>query len=138
MEIAEVKNDGRGRHTTSHRQLVSLGNLGLLIDTPGIRAVGMSATNEGVRIAFEDVLELASDCRYRDCQHGEEPGCAVTHSVEDGTLSRERLDHFLDLVREVEYQRSRKVARDRSEERRNTRGRKAGKQMAMRAKGRQN
>jgi ribosome biogenesis GTPase / thiamine phosphate phosphatase len=92
--------DGRGRHTTSHRQLVRLPGGGLLLDTPGMRELQL-ADDEGLDEVFPEVEELSEGCRFRDCGHGAEPGCAVRQAVDSGELPAERLDHYLELEREA-------------------------------------
>lgn len=93
--------DAKGRHTTTARQLHPLPGGGALIDTPGIRAVGRWADEEAVAATFDDVEALAGGCRFGDCAHGGEPGCAVVAAVDDGTLDRARLDAWRPLRREA-------------------------------------
>jgi ribosome biogenesis GTPase len=88
--------DGRGRHVTSHRQLVRLPLGGLLIDTPGMRELAL-VDEAGLETAFEEVAALAAGGRFADCGHGDEPGCAVRAAVEAGALDPGRLDHFRKL-----------------------------------------
>jgi ribosome biogenesis GTPase / thiamine phosphate phosphatase len=92
--------DHKGRHTTTHRELFTLPQGGLLIDGPGVRELGLWGEEDGVEQAFEDVLALAAGCRFSDCGHQREPGCAVRAEVEAGRLSQERLHHFEKLQRE--------------------------------------
>lgn len=92
--------DNKGRHTTTHRELFLLPHGGLLIDGPGVRELGLWGEEEGVQQAFDDVLALAAGCRFSDCRHQREPGCAVRAEVEAGRLSQERLDNFEKLQRE--------------------------------------
>jgi ribosome biogenesis GTPase len=134
--VGEVRGDGRGRHTTTRRELVPVPGVGLLIDTPGIRAVGMTADAEGVERSFEDVVTLAEGCRFADCEHGSEPGCEVQAAVQAGDLDPGRLASYRRLLREVEHQAARRTAHDREDERRDTRGRRTAKRTVMRAKGR--
>ena len=94
--------DGRGQHTTTHRQLIVLPGGGLVIDTPGMRELELTGT-DGLDAAFSDIEELAAQCRYTDCRHTSEPGCAVKDAVEDGRLPRARLDHFRKLEREAQF-----------------------------------
>lgn len=93
--------DGRGRHTTTHRELVVLPGRGVLIDTPGLRAVGLVADDDAVAGAFADVEVLARACRFRDCGHVAEPGCAVLAAVADGELDEDRLARWRKLRREA-------------------------------------
>lgn len=93
------EDDARGRHTTTRRQLLRLAD-GLVIDTPGLRELGV-VDEDGVGVAFDDVEELAAGCRFRDCGHRSEPGCAVQEAVTEGTLPRERLDAYRKLRREA-------------------------------------
>ncbi len=86
--------DAKGRHTTTWRQLVDLPGGGALIDTPGVRSLGLWADTESVEAAFSDIAELAEDCRFRDCAHESEPGCAVRAAVEAGALPEERFAQY--------------------------------------------
>jgi len=95
--------DHRGRHTTTSRQLVPLPRGGVLIDTPGIRSISVWRGEEGLSAAFADVEEVATACRFRDCRHQSEPGCAVHAAVADGSLDAQRVASYLKLLREVEY-----------------------------------
>ncbi|HWQ80578.1 MAG TPA: ribosome small subunit-dependent GTPase A [Anaerovoracaceae bacterium] len=99
-EIRE--DDDRGRHTTTHRQLLVLPDGGIVIDTPGMRELQLDSANLGR--AFEDVEELAEQCRYRDCSHTSEPGCAVRKAVEEGALPEERLNSYRKLQKEIDYE----------------------------------
>lgn len=104
MRTAAVRaSDDRGRHTTTHRQLVRLPGGGLLIDNPGVREIQLWAEDvAGLGAAFDDIERLAEGCRFRDCGHDDEPGCAVRAAVEDGRLDPARLDHLHRLERELE------------------------------------
>ena len=94
--------DSRGRHTTTHRALIQLPSGGCIIDTPGMRELKLTGGEETVDAQFDDIVELASGCRFRDCRHRGEPGCAVEAAVEAGALARERLEHFHKLGEELE------------------------------------
>lgn len=94
--------DGRGRHTTVARELIQMPNGGLLIDTPGLRALGLTGSEEGISSTFPDIEQASRSCRFRDCTHGDEPGCAVTAAVESGTLPLERLASYHKLLREAQ------------------------------------
>ncbi|NBB14125.1 ribosome small subunit-dependent GTPase A [Caulobacter sp. SLTY] len=93
--------DDKGRHTTSHRELVRLAGGGLIIDTPGMREVGLIGEDEGVTAVFEDVEALVGQCRFSDCGHGGEPGCAVRAALESGELDPARWAHFQKLGLEL-------------------------------------
>ena len=83
--------DGRGRHTTTRRELLPLPGGALLLDTPGLREVGLWLSEEALVDLFPEISALAASCRFRDCTHGEEPGCAVRAAVERGELAADRL-----------------------------------------------
>jgi ribosome biogenesis GTPase / thiamine phosphate phosphatase len=93
--------DAKGRHTTTSRQLHQLPTGGVLIDSPGIREVGLFVDLDALAASFEDVEELAAGCRFRDCGHGNEPGCAVADAVASGALSRQRHDAWRAMRVEV-------------------------------------
>ncbi|GAA3128961.1 ribosome small subunit-dependent GTPase A [Planomonospora alba] len=116
METQQVRaGDGRGRHTTVHRELIPLSGGGLVIDTPGIRRIGLYDMGEGVDAVFSDIEELAEECRFADCGHDGEPGCAVVAAIEDGTLPERRLVSWHKLQREAAWMASRTDARLRKE-----------------------
>ena len=93
--------DGKGRHATVTRELVPLPNGGVLIDTPGLRALGLTGSSEGISSVFPDVERFADECRFRDCTHSHEPGCAVRAAVESGELGAERVASYQKLLREA-------------------------------------
>ncbi|MFC5182312.1 ribosome small subunit-dependent GTPase A [Actinomadura harenae] len=107
--------DGKGRHTTVHRELVRLPGGGVLIDTPGLRSVGVHDSEGGIQQVFAEIEDLAADCRFSDCAHESEPGCAVLAAIADGTLTRRRLDSYRKLLRESAWAASREDARLRAE-----------------------
>jgi ribosome biogenesis GTPase len=117
LATAELRADGRGRHTTTHRELVVLPSGGCLIDTPGMRELVLWDAGEGLEQAFDDVELLAGQCRFSDCAHRTEPGCAVQAAVAAGTLDSGRLEGFRKLQRELLHLETRHDARARSEER---------------------
>ena len=101
MATKEIRaRDGRGCHTTTHRQLILLPQGGLLIDTPGMRELQLF-DEDGIGTVFSDIVELAARCRFGDCSHQSEPGCAVRKAVAAGSLSLERLEHFLKMAAEA-------------------------------------
>jgi len=93
--------DSRGRHTTTHRELFELPGGALLVDTPGIRALEVLGADDGVDVAFNDVVDIAATCRFSDCGHDGEPGCAVQAALADGRLTEERLASHRKVEREV-------------------------------------
>ncbi|WP_031035454.1 ribosome small subunit-dependent GTPase A [Streptomyces sp. NRRL F-5650] len=107
--------DGKGRHTTAWRALVPLPHGGVLLDTPGLRGIGLHDARDGLDHTFAEITETARDCRFADCAHTTEPGCAVLAAVEDGRLTRRRLDSYHRLQRENTYAASRTDARLRAE-----------------------
>ncbi|QIK84693.1 ribosome small subunit-dependent GTPase A [Sanguibacter sp. HDW7] len=104
LATGDVRGDGRGRHTTTHRELVVVEDLGCLVDTPGVREVAMTGDADGLEAAFADVVELAATCRFADCEHRTEPGCSINAAIDDGTLDAARLGAFQKLEREIAYQ----------------------------------
>jgi ribosome biogenesis GTPase len=98
----EIRSDGKGRHTTSHRELVQLPTGALVIDTPGIRELQLWVADDGIDEAFEDVTELFGHCRFSDCAHDREPGCAVRAALAAGTLAADRWDSYVKLEGEIE------------------------------------
>jgi len=95
--------DGKGRHVTAHRQLIILEQGGLIIDTPGMRELGNIGVETGLKVTFKDILNLAQDCRFKDCTHTGEPGCSVREAVKNGALSEKRYQNYLKIRKESEY-----------------------------------
>jgi ribosome biogenesis GTPase / thiamine phosphate phosphatase len=116
MKTAAVReNDSRGRHTTTHRALIALPQGACLIDTPGMRELKLSGDEDLVEGGFADIDALASDCRFRDCAHSNEPGCAVRAAIESGGLEEARYAHFIKLRDELDAA-AQTLAQRRSEE----------------------
>lgn len=111
MPTGAVRGDGRGMHTTTHRQLLRATDGRWIIDTPGIRGVGVVATDDSVAATFSDIEELARGCRFRDCHHDGEPDCQVSAAIETGALDERRLASWRSLQREAAYQAARADAR---------------------------
>ncbi len=103
LETKVVSGTGEGTHTTSRRQLLVLDNGTMLIDTPGMREMGLLGTSEGLADNFADIHDLARACRFTDCAHLQEPGCAVLNAIETRELSEERYRSYLKLKKETEY-----------------------------------
>ncbi|MBE0417707.1 MAG: ribosome small subunit-dependent GTPase A [Coriobacteriia bacterium] len=103
QETAEVReSDGKGRHTTVAREMFFLPEGGILIDSPGMRALALWDAEEGIASAFPDIEELAEGCRFADCTHTREPGCAVRAALDAGELVERRLESYLRLKEELE------------------------------------
>ncbi|WP_045865864.1 ribosome small subunit-dependent GTPase A [Streptomyces sp. WMMB 714] len=142
-EVQDVRatrdSDGKGRHTTTTRDLLPLPEArggGVLIDTPGLRGVGLWDAHEGVGRAFAEIEALAEECRFHDCRHDSEPDCAVLAAVEDGTLPHRRLESYRKLLRENTRLAARTDARLRAEEKQRFKQMSAlGRHMAERKRG---
>jgi ribosome biogenesis GTPase len=113
QRVSDVRGDGRGRHTTTHRALIPRPGGGLLIDTPGMRELALWGGDEGVQAAFPEVEDFAVGCRFGDCSHTSEPGCAVRAAVLDGALPADRLGSYHKLRGEVRYLEARQDAQAR-------------------------
>jgi ribosome biogenesis GTPase len=103
LDTKAVSGTGEGTHTTSRRHLIVLDKGMMFIDTPGMRELGLIGASDGVDKGFEDILELSRSCRYTDCSHARESGCAVLAAIKDGELSEERYSSYLKLKKESEY-----------------------------------
>ena len=112
------ESDSRGRHTTTHRELFELPGGALLVDTPGIRSLEVLGADEGVDAAFDDVVDIAATCRFSNCRHEGEPGCAVQAALADGRLTEERLASHRKLEREIARAAREADPRARAEQRR--------------------
>ncbi len=115
LTTKDIRDDGKGRHTSVRRELVPLPGGGAVIDTPGLRGVGLHHTAEGLAATFPDVVALGTRCRFSDCVHSVEPGCAVRQAVEEGALSERRLESWFKLRRETTWMAERSDARLRAE-----------------------
>ncbi|MCT2590913.1 ribosome small subunit-dependent GTPase A [Streptomyces sp. N2-109] len=139
-EIQEVQTtrdrDGKGRHTTTTRDLLPMPGGGVLIDTPGLRGVGLWDAEEGVSQAFAEIEALAGRCRFQDCGHRSEPGCEVLAAIDDGSLPERRLESYRKLLRENERLAARSDARLRAEQKQMFKQRQAlGRHMMERKRG---
>ena len=123
LPTAETSKGGRGRHTTTNRELVPLPGGALLLDTPGMRELALWADESVLDSTFTDIAELATACRFADCTHLHEPGCAVQVAIADGSLAAERFESYLKLQRELRALEIKKDARLRSEARKEWRRR---------------
>lgn len=104
LRVNEVSESGsRGRHTTTHRELIVLPGGGIVIDTPGMRELQVWGDEEGLRLTFDDIEELALRCRFKDCSHKDQPGCAVEEAARNGSLDPRRLESYHKLQKEFSY-----------------------------------
>lgn len=135
MDVRATRDaDGKGRHTTTTRNLLALPTGGVLIDTPGLRGVGLWDAETGVGQVFSEIEELATRCRFHDCAHENEPGCAVLAAIASGELGERRLDSYRKLIRENQRIVAKTDARLRSEIRKEWKRRGAEGKAAMEAK----
>ncbi|MDO9067343.1 MAG: ribosome small subunit-dependent GTPase A, partial [Deltaproteobacteria bacterium] len=102
LKTRTVSDSGEGRHTTVRRQLVVLDHGAMFIDTPGMREFGLFGASDGIGECFDDILELALSCRFTNCSHTNEPGCAVVQAKADGTLQPEHYGNYVKLKQESE------------------------------------
>jgi len=123
LATAETSQDGRGRHTTTNRELVPLPGGALLLDTPGMRELALWADETVLDSTFSEIVEIAGGCRFADCTHLHEPDCAVRAAIADGSLEAERFDSYVKLGRELRALELKKDARLRSEARKEWRRR---------------
>lgn len=103
LQTNSLRNDDKGRHTTTRRELFLLKNGAMVIDTPGMRELGFAGSGDGVSKTFEDIEALAAKCRFKNCTHNGEPGCAVTQAVQNGSLQKKRLLSYRKLEAESRY-----------------------------------
>ena len=104
LEVKSIReDDDKGRHTTTHRELVILNGGGIIIDTPGMRELQLWEADEGISHSFTDIEELAAQCKFTDCKHKTEPNCAVQEAISNNALSKERFASYLKLQRELAY-----------------------------------
>jgi ribosome biogenesis GTPase len=130
------EHDQKGRHTTTEREMVLIPNAGLIIDTPGLRELALWEGDEGLADAFPEIAELAAQCRFTDCAHETEPGCAVREALSSGALPEPRFQSYLKLKREIAHFDTRRDARLQSEHRRKTKQLTKNAHARMREKGR--
>jgi ribosome small subunit-dependent GTPase A len=116
LATGAVRDDGKGRHTTTARELVVLPSGAVAIDTPGLRGLALWDAGEGIATAFADITELSVDCRFADCAHRGEPGCAVGQAIEQGDLDAGRLADYAKLLREQRWLETKRDSRARAQE----------------------
>ncbi|RZU24427.1 ribosome biogenesis GTPase [Kribbella rubisoli] len=115
LDVQDIREDGKGRHTSVRRELIVLPTGGVVIDTPGLRGIGLQELGEGLAAAFPDITALAEQCKFKDCSHVMEPDCAVRAALDDGTLPYRRYDSWVKLQREAAYMARRADIRLRNE-----------------------
>lgn len=104
MLVNDIReDDSKGRHTTTHRQLIRLDNGVMIIDTPGMRELGMWNVSEGISESFSDIEEFLGQCKFSDCKHQSEPGCAIKAGIKDGSIDNERWYSYLTLKKEAAF-----------------------------------
>ncbi|MCL2498577.1 MAG: GTPase RsgA, partial [Symbiobacteriaceae bacterium] len=104
MAVRDIRAEGsRGRHTTTHRQLFMLPSGAMIIDTPGMRELGLFDADESITIGFPKIETLLEQCRFRDCTHRSEPGCAILEALADGSLAEEEWQLYREQKRETRY-----------------------------------
>ncbi|WP_373291136.1 ribosome small subunit-dependent GTPase A [Paenibacillus marchantiophytorum] len=104
LETGDIRfGDDKGKHTTTHRELITLPGGGILIDTPGMRELQLWDASEGLSTSFQDVEDIAEKCFFQDCKHANEPKCAVRNALDEGTLGHERFQSYLKLQKELAY-----------------------------------
>lgn len=116
LPTGAIRDDGKGRHTTTARELIVLPSGAIAIDTPGLRGLALWGADDGISATFSDVESFAEDCRFADCRHDTEPGCAVVQAISDGDLAASRLYDYNKLLREQRWQASRRDSRLRAQE----------------------
>jgi ribosome biogenesis GTPase len=122
----EIRSDGKGRHTTTWRELIALPDGGVLLDTPGLRGLSLWDSEEGIGQTFADIAALTADCRFADCAHTTEPGCAVLLAIDEGRLAADRMVRYRKMQREQARLDARREGRARAEE--SARGKQFAKQ----------
>lgn len=110
------ENDSRGRHTTTHREIILLPEGGLILDTPGMRSLSPWEADVGMEVMFGDIEDLVTQCRFNDCSHGNEPGCAVREALNSGSLEMERWNSWQKLQKELAYVEAKKEGKQRLKE----------------------
>ncbi|HAZ36276.1 MAG TPA: ribosome small subunit-dependent GTPase A [Clostridiaceae bacterium] len=104
LKVGEVRQgDEKGKHTTTYRELILIPNGGVVIDTPGMRELHIMDISEGVENSFKDIEELALNCKFKNCTHNAEPGCAVKKAIQDGIISEDRYKNYIKLKKEAEF-----------------------------------
>lgn len=115
MKVNEIReDDSKGRHTTTHRQLLMLGNGSMVIDTPGMREIQMWTVSDGLDATFQNIIDISKKCRFKDCEHEKEPGCAVRNALGNGELSEEQWKNYIKLKKEIKFAEKKEKSRERN------------------------
>lgn len=110
MKVSGIReNDSKGRHTTTHRQLIMLKNGIMIIDTPGMRELGMWDTSDGLSTTFDDIENLTRECKFSNCSHKSEPGCRIREALENGEISADRWENYIKLKKEARFARMKEM-----------------------------
>ncbi|MBN1969763.1 MAG: ribosome small subunit-dependent GTPase A [Candidatus Delongbacteria bacterium] len=137
MYVSRIREaDKRGRHTTTHREMILFPEGGVLIDNPGIRDLKPVSSSDALDATFEDITDLESQCRFSDCKHNNEPGCAIIKALESGELSVKRYENYLTLKREADFFERRAKMREHFLEKAAVNEKKGGKKIKNHMKGR--
>lgn len=112
------RDDDKGKHTTTYRELIVLPNGGIVIDTPGMREIQLLDEVDGIDDSFSDIKEISQQCKFSDCRHEKEPGCAVLNAIDSGIISKERLNNYNKLKREAEYIKRKLIKKERMKSKR--------------------
>ncbi len=122
MKVNTIReDDARGRHTTTHRELIKLDNGTILMDTPGMRELGIWDDGSGIDQTFSDITKLETQCKFRNCSHKSEPGCAIQTAIADGDLDAKRYESYVKLKKEAAYNLQKAARKERMSEKRKTR-----------------
>jgi ribosome biogenesis GTPase len=134
--VRSIRNDDKGRHTTTSRQLFMTPSGGLIIDTPGLRSLGLWDAHEGIGQTFSDVEAFANGCNFSDCKHANEPGCAVQQAIEDGELDQRRFESYRKLEREQVFIEGKRDVRIRNAEKKKWKDIQKANRQRMKVRGR--
>ncbi|MBC7960043.1 MAG: ribosome small subunit-dependent GTPase A [Vallitaleaceae bacterium] len=119
LKVSGIReDDDRGKHTTTHRQLVLLPSGGMILDTPGMRELQLWQADEGIDHVFSDIQSLADQCKFTDCKHESEPGCAVLSAISSGIMKSDRLESYIKLKKELAFVERKQLERQRAEQKR--------------------
>ena len=117
MNVSSIReSDQKGKHTTTHRELIVIKDKGIVIDTPGMREVQLMDNVDGIETSFKDISSISVRCKFNDCKHNNEPGCAVREAIQNGSINVERLDSYNKLMREAKFIEKKNILKARQED----------------------